>query len=69
MLVSLIEFYFNMVYSLLGDEFKQYIENKIVESNNKIDNMKGNKFSVLTSMAKVFAETKFNSSNWSVLCS
>ena len=63
MLVSLTEFLFNIFYSLLGNRFKQFVNNKIVESNNKLDDRKGSKFSVLPSMAKVFAESKFISSN------
>ena len=56
-LASLTEFLFNIVYSLLGDRFKQFVNNKIMESNNKLDDRKGNKFSVLPSMAKVFADS------------
>ena len=52
----------HLVNSLIHDTFKQFVDEKVAESNNKIDNIKGNKFSVLPTMAKIFADTKFESS-------
>ena len=53
---------FYLVCTLISDRFHDFIEQKIVESNNKNDQKTNSKFSVLPSFAKVFDETNFVSS-------
>ena len=48
--------------SLFNDKFKQFVVDKIVENNRRIDEIKGNKFEVLPKIASIFADTKFVSS-------
>ena len=55
-------YHLSIVNSLIQDRFKQFVDGKLTESNDKIDKKHENKFSVLPVMAKVFAETKFISS-------
>ena len=62
MLASFQKSYSNIVNSLIGDKFKQFVVDKIVENNRKIDEIKGNKFELLPKIASVFADTKFVSS-------
>ena len=45
--------------SLINDKFKQFVVDKIVENNRRIDEIKGNKFEVLPKIASIFADTKF----------
>ena len=51
-----------IVNSLIHDQFKRFVNKKIVESNDKIDRKEGNRFPVLPSIAKIFNETNFVSS-------
>ena len=51
-----------LVNSLIHDKFKQFVNEKVIENNRRIDDIKGNKFCVLPFMAKVFSETNFTSS-------
>ena len=51
----------SLVNSLIHDKFKEYVIEKIIGNNNKIDDKRGCKFSVLPNIASVFADTKFYS--------
>ena len=55
-------YHLSIINSLIQDRFKQFVDGKLTETNEKIDKKHENKFSVLPVMAKVFAETKFISS-------
>ena len=52
----------SIVNSLIHDQFKGFVNEKITENNDQIDRKEGNKFSVLPSMTKFFNETNFVSS-------
>ena len=52
----------SIVNSLIHDQFKGFVNEKITENNDQIDRKEGNKFSVLPSMTKIFKETNFVSS-------
>ena len=53
----------NSVNSLIHDRFKEYVVEKIIGNNNKVDDKWGYKISVLLKIASVFSDTKFYSSN------
>ena len=52
-----------LVNSLITDKFRQFVNDRIVECNEKVDEKRGNKFPVLATMAKIFKDTKLVSSN------
>ena len=62
MLVSKLMINFYSVNSLIPDKFNKFVNDIVIQSNNKIDEKKGNKFPVLHSMAKMFRETSLVSS-------
>ena len=62
MLVSKLMLNFCSVNSLIPDKFNKFVNDIVIQSNNKIDEKKGNKFLVLHSMAKMFRETSLVSS-------
>ena len=47
---------------MIHDKFSQFVNDKIVEWNSKNDEKRGNKFPVLSSMAKILKETTLVSS-------
>ena len=52
----------SIVNSFINDKFKQFVVDKIIENNKRIDEIKGIKFEVLPKIASIFADIKFVSS-------
>ena len=54
---------FLLVNSLIPELFKKFVNDRIIEWNGKIDKKRGNKFPILSTMAKIFKDTTLVSSN------